>query len=95
MGFLGNAKKSSPIVFAEFHIEVLPLDLDLLRFDNIVHVRAGVWQHASELGKQKIYLIFTLQKADIWPPASLTGGVCEVADPDRVSDRRSQNQFVA
>ena len=37
MRFLGNAKKSSPIVLAEFHIEVLPLDLDLLRFDNIVH----------------------------------------------------------
>ena len=34
MGFLGNAKKSSPIVFTEFHIEVLPFDLDLLRFDN-------------------------------------------------------------
>jgi hypothetical protein len=38
MGFLGNAKESSPIVFTEFHIEVLPFDLDLLRFDNIVHV---------------------------------------------------------
>ena len=25
------------IVLAEFHIEVLPLDLDLLRFDNIIH----------------------------------------------------------
>jgi len=37
MRFLGNAKKSSPIVLAEFYIEVLPLDLDLLRFDNIVH----------------------------------------------------------
>jgi len=38
MGFLGNAKESSPIVFTEFHIKVLPFDLDLLRFDNIVHV---------------------------------------------------------
>jgi len=38
MGFLGNAKKSSPIVLAEFHVEVLPLDLDLLRFDNMIHV---------------------------------------------------------
>ena len=38
MGFLGNAKESSPIVFTEFDIEVLPFDLDLLRFDNIVHV---------------------------------------------------------
>src|SRR5437773_11620086 len=38
MGFLGNAKESSPIIFTEFHVEVLPFDLDLLRFDNIVHV---------------------------------------------------------
>ena len=52
MRFLGNAKKSSPIVLAEFHIEVLPLDLDLLRFDNIVHVRREVWQDASDWGSK-------------------------------------------
>jgi len=40
MRFLGNAKKSAPIVLAEFHIEVLPLDLDLLRLYNIIHVGA-------------------------------------------------------
>ena len=40
MRFLGNAKKSSPIVLAEFHIEVLPLDLNLLRLYNIIHVGA-------------------------------------------------------
>jgi hypothetical protein len=40
MSFLGNAKESPPIVFTEFHIEVLPFDLDLLRFDNMIHVGA-------------------------------------------------------
>ena len=40
MGFLGNAKESSSIVFTEFHIEVLPLDLNLLRFYNIIHFGA-------------------------------------------------------
>ena len=58
MRFLGNAKKSSPIVLAEFHIEVLPLDLDLLRFYNIIHVGRSVTGCPS-LGKQKISLNFT------------------------------------
>lgn len=38
MGFLGNAKESPSIVFTELHVEVLPFDLNFLRFDNIVHV---------------------------------------------------------
>ena len=58
MRFLGDAKKSSPIVLAEFHIEVLPLDLNLLRFYNIIHVGRSVAGYQS-LGKEKISLNFT------------------------------------
>jgi hypothetical protein len=93
MGFLGNAKESPSIVFAEFHIEVLPLDLDLLRFDNIVHFGAEC-DRMPAFGKQKISLNFTTQKANIWPQL-VTGGVCAGTDPGRVSDQQSQNQFVA
>jgi len=70
MRFLGNAKKSSPIVLAEFHIEVLPLDLDLLRFDNIVHSGRSVAER-ERLGKQKFCLVLTRQNADILPPFQL------------------------
>lgn len=62
MGFLGNAKESPTIVFAEFHIEVLPFDLDLLRFDNIVHVRAESDRRAT-FGKQKIRLNFATKRS--------------------------------
>ena len=66
MGFLGNAKESSSIVFTEFHIEVLPLDLDLLRFDNIVHV-GPEFGRLSSFVEAKNSLNFTTQKANVWP----------------------------
>jgi hypothetical protein len=93
MGFLGNAKESPSIVFTEFHVEVLPFDLNLLRFDNIVHVG----REFGRLGgfvEAKNSLNFTGQKANGWPQF-VTGGVCVVADPGRASDQRSQNQFAA
>ena len=69
MGFLGNAKESSPIVFTEFHVEMLPFDVDLLRFDNIVHF-GGESDRMTAVGKQKIRLNLTTQKANIRPPGS-------------------------
>jgi hypothetical protein len=93
MGFLGDAKESSPIVFTEFHVEVLPFDLDLLRFDNIVHVGRSVAAFGA-LWKQKIRLNFTDQKAKIWLQF-VTNGVCAGSGRGQVSDQRWQNQFVA
>jgi hypothetical protein len=49
---------------------VLPLDLDLLRFDNIVHSGRSVAER-ERLGKQKFCLVLTRQKADILPPFQL------------------------
>ena len=70
MRFLGNAKKSSPIVLAEFHIEVLPLDLDLLRFDNIVHSGAECGRTRA-VEEAKSLPNFNPAKADILPPLQL------------------------
>lgn len=36
--FFRYAKEFAPIILAEFHVEVFPLDLDLLRFDDVIHV---------------------------------------------------------
>jgi hypothetical protein len=52
MGFLGDAKESAPIILAEFHVEVFPLDLDLFRFDNVVHSGAECGR-ARAVGKAK------------------------------------------
>ena len=93
MGFLGNAKESPAIIFAEFHIKVFPLDLDLLRFDNIVHV-GREFGRLSGLVEAKNSLNLTTQKGNVWPRLFI-GGVCVVTDPGPASGRRSQNQFVA
>jgi hypothetical protein len=44
---------------------VLPLDLNLLRFYNIIHVGRSV-AGCRSLGKEKISLNFTAQMAKIW-----------------------------
>ena len=77
--FLGDAKESSAIVFAEFDVEMFPLDLDLLRFDNVVHVEAGVCR-LSGFVEAKNSLI-SRPKRVIFDPDFLSGGVCAVTDP--------------
>ena len=67
MGFLGNAKESPSIIFAEFHVKVFPLDLDLLRFDNIVHV-GREFGRLSGVVEAKNLLNLTTQKGNIRPP---------------------------
>ena len=42
MRFFSNAKEFAPIVLAEFHVKVFPLDLDLFRFDDVIHVRGSI-----------------------------------------------------
>jgi hypothetical protein len=37
MRFLGNPQEFSPVVLAEFHVEMLAFDLQLPRLDEIVH----------------------------------------------------------
>src|SRR5438874_1137589 len=70
MGFLGNAKKSAPIILAEFHVEVFPLDLDLFRFDNIVHAAAECGR-ARTVGKAKNLPKLTSAKAACPSPPQL------------------------
>ena len=36
--FFGNSQKPSAIIFPEFDMEMLPLDLELLGLDNVVHL---------------------------------------------------------
>lgn len=56
MRFFGDAKKSAPIVLTIFDVETLPFDLELFRFDNVVHFetrslkgyRAGVEGNSPE-----------------------------------------------
>ena len=37
VGFLRNTKKFTPVVLAEFDVEMLPFDLQLPGFDEIIH----------------------------------------------------------
>jgi hypothetical protein len=94
MGFLGNAKESAPIVLAEFHVEVLPLDLDLLRFDNIIHAERSVAKR-GRLGKQKVCLKFNQPKGPYFASVSITSGASGEGVSDLVVDQQPQNQFVA
>ena len=38
MRFLGDAKESPAIVFAILDVKTLSFDLDLFRFDNVIHL---------------------------------------------------------
>jgi hypothetical protein len=94
MGFLGNAKESAPIVLAEFHVEVLPLDLDLLRFDNIIHLGAECGR-VPVVGEAKNSPNFYAGKDSYLLSATVTCGAGGAGDPGLVVNRRPQNQFVA
>src|SRR3954454_19399221 len=94
MGFLGDAKESAPIILAKFHVEVFPLDLDLFRFDNVVHAGPECGR-ARPIGKAKNSPKFDAHKG--WLPAS-TAATCDgdvAAELDLVANRRSRNQFDA
>ena len=38
VSFLGDPEKLAAIIFAEFHVEMLPFDLQLPRLDEIIHL---------------------------------------------------------
>lgn len=94
MGFLGNAKESAPIILAEFHVEVFPLDLDLFRFDNIVHAGAECGR-AHAVGKAKNLPKFNAGKGWLPLSAAVTCDGHVAAELDPVANQRSQNQFDA
>ena len=37
MRFLGNSQEFAPIIFPEFDVKMLPLDLQLFRLDDVIH----------------------------------------------------------
>jgi hypothetical protein len=92
MRFFSYAKELTPIILAEFHIKMLPLDLDLFRLDDVIHVRGSILGKFQGVGEAKFYLKFTLQSLNEYHTRY---GVWPNAVQPVVGDRRWRNRSAA
>jgi len=62
VSFLGDAQESPAVVLAELHVEMLALDLQFSRLDDVIHfaLRAPSLGHAGQKMKEKSALFFSI-----------------------------------
>src|SRR5438094_9482595 len=92
VSFFGDAQESPAVVLPEFHVEMLALDLQFSRLDDVIHfsLRPPTLPQSNRPMEEKSALGIQIFWAAPFPPSSRTSALRSPRDLDRLTATESR-----